>query len=351
MEIKTTSLLEEKSNAIKSTNFIASCVIALYHFAGFNSIQGGVNEKVTWLVEYLASGLAMSVFFFVTGFLFFVNFTTVKTYFLKIKRRIHSLLIPYLFWQLIGCIIHFLLYRNIDFKTFVKTTFLLQRYPPDGPLWHMYAVFLLAIVSPLLYYLLKLQKFSFLLVFILAVVFRHFSLYEFNPSYYYNHFAFKQCTYGYIPNILRYLPGYLFGAFFGFSLSNYKFSKEQCLQYVMIILVLSFSLEFLIPGIFFDFSVRLLPFLIIFSSPLKENKKIYNLSFLIYSLHFFVVEIFGSTFYNVFFQYTPFTSINNILYRSILFLITLLVACAVHFSLNKFCKNFLGIICGGRTGA
>lgn len=56
------------------------------------------------------SSIAVPLFFFISGFLFFYKTSsfTLEDYFRKLKKRIKSLFIPYIFWNLVGLFLVFL---------------------------------------------------------------------------------------------------------------------------------------------------------------------------------------------------------------------------------------------------
>lgn len=80
--------------------------------------MGNIETQVDWLhltgidLYYLLKvacssvlfGVAVPMFFFISGYLFFVNVDRMdkQTYYKKIRRRLHSLLIPYVTWNLLA---------------------------------------------------------------------------------------------------------------------------------------------------------------------------------------------------------------------------------------------------------
>lgn len=66
-----------------------------------NAGQYPVHEWLYHFISYELTGAAVPLFFFISGFLFFYRSSfSPLVYGKKIKRRVHSLLIPYLFWNL-----------------------------------------------------------------------------------------------------------------------------------------------------------------------------------------------------------------------------------------------------------
>lgn len=88
---------------IRKYNFAMTCAIVIYHApsldvrAGTTPFDAFVFKVANAAINNLGI-LAMCYFFFVTGFLLFNNYS-LELYPQKVKRRIHSLFIPYLLWQ------------------------------------------------------------------------------------------------------------------------------------------------------------------------------------------------------------------------------------------------------------
>lgn len=94
---------KEISDRIKIIGFLMTCVIAAYHCGTpkdpINAFDMKWNTFIGYTFESVAA-LAMSYFFMVTGFLLFYDLSF-KNYFEKIRKRLYSLLLPYLLWQII----------------------------------------------------------------------------------------------------------------------------------------------------------------------------------------------------------------------------------------------------------
>lgn len=109
--------------------------------------------------------LAMSYFFTVTGFLLFSGLSYGKIP-SKIKKRVKTLLIPYIVWELIATCYYVALGRVFSFGTWVSTVFLFNTWPPDGALWYVYTIFILACCSYVLLPLLSNSRIRGVVVFI-----------------------------------------------------------------------------------------------------------------------------------------------------------------------------------------
>lgn len=122
----------------------------------------------------LILGLCVPTFFFISGMLFFRNGPnlTKHDYIEKLKRRYHTLIIPYLLWNVIGLL--FLLLKKSpvtsafpQYDDFALTPWNILKgffaqphvdHPYDFPLWFIRNLIIIVLVSPLLGIILKLCK-------------------------------------------------------------------------------------------------------------------------------------------------------------------------------------------------
>lgn len=260
-----------------------TCFMVIYHS---NSVIpspetfGRLDENLSSLLIYAFSTmgkLVMSWFFTVTGFLLFRDLTF-ENYFKKIKRRVSSLLIPYVAWQCITAAVLAFVGNKPSLIDFLKGTFALSHFPVDGALWYVYAVFLMSLLSPILLLVFKNKKSGWCIIVLLLLIKEYLTVK--------NNFFADFFSYGLIPNILYYLPSYLIGSFLG------KFSEDatdgNTIFYAISLLLIAFLLNGVFPGYFEVIAIQLIPILILFFSPdipLLHDRKVYNLSFLTYALH------------------------------------------------------------------
>lgn len=127
-----------------------------------------------WLGETGVPG-----FFFISGYLFFLS---KKTYSQKMKTRVHTLLIPYLLWNLMILILYLAAWaigypQDINGRSLTDYTFIdyLRLFWDRGsfdngnyvpllcPLWYIRNLMIMSILSPFFYYLIKYARVSFLI--------------------------------------------------------------------------------------------------------------------------------------------------------------------------------------------
>ncbi|MCD8284519.1 MAG: acyltransferase [Opitutae bacterium] len=149
------------------------------------------------------AGIAVPFFFFISGYLFFLNTTWSKeTYFKKLKKRFWTLYIPLVCWGVPYLVVRYLSWRAglLQHDAFGNYTvvdfaldFVLGR--QNGPFWFIHALIISCLLSPILFWLIK--KFGIAPVIVFGLM--HF--YWAQPSYKY-HFG---------PDVLLF---FCFGAYF-----------------------------------------------------------------------------------------------------------------------------------------
>ncbi len=160
---------------LRSLSIVATFFVVFVH--SFNLIFD--NPSINQL--YLSSGLgftqnfisqgitrvASPLFFLISGYLFFSNLReSSKSYFLKVKGRVNTLLIPYLFWSFWGLLFFFIVQSIPQLTGFFSnnlvtsysvselvSTWLLNPIPYQ--LWFLRDLMMLVLLAPLLYYLVK----------------------------------------------------------------------------------------------------------------------------------------------------------------------------------------------------
>lgn len=156
-------------------------LVILLHCYSVQKIEGNhetyfrvLYPLYNWLGETGVPG-----FFFISGFLFFLS---KKNYNQKIITRIHTLLIPYILWNLLLLLLYIIAYiagfpqningRNIteynlidyirlfwDRGSYDKGNFV----PLLCPLWYIRNILIMSILSPIFYYIIKSLRELFLL--------------------------------------------------------------------------------------------------------------------------------------------------------------------------------------------
>lgn len=343
-----------KSTSEKFTlyNFLMTCSIVIYHSGSFTAAKflNTLDENIyTFIWKFFDNigSLAMSFFFTTTGFFLYYNLNE-KNVGKKLSRRIHSLLIPFLLWNLIYYIL------PIPNKGDFNLTEILRRLiidPFDGPLWYMLVIGLLAIFCPIFIKIFKHKKTSICLYIVLCLLCFYFTCYNLDP-------ILNCCTYGwYIERIVRYLPNYFIGALIGNFCPSLLDKDNKFLIYSSRLL---FVLCFIILGsgykqdsLFWCIN-RILPLLMWFtvssSSKLLKlsSSNLFKSSFMIYALHGFILYKIDPIIFN-----TPIL-INNLSTYTVTairlskLIIIVLISYLLYIILYRLCPKLLKLLTGGR---
>lgn len=138
------------------------------------------NSYFSWggVIEICSQGigrLAVPIFFFISGYLFFYKIACLdmKTYQHKLTRRIKSLLIPYFIWNLIILVIYILLFQcygielkkfveHLDLNTIIKAFVGFKQatgaFPIVYQMWFIRDLISVIIISPIIFFLIKRLK-------------------------------------------------------------------------------------------------------------------------------------------------------------------------------------------------
>lgn len=267
------------SNNIKVLGVVMTAAIVALHCGPTSSPNLGavdlwLNGHVTSFIKQLAV-LAMSYFFTVSGFLLFSGLTFEKIS-LKIKKRVRTLLIPYLIWQMLSTVYLAAVGTPYSIERWIGTVFLFQSWPPNGALWYVYAIFLLACCSYLILPLLKNPKVGAIVVTICFFVCYKF-YYSTNPA------IQKISDYGFFGVTIYYLPAYILGAYAGLHSDN----KHHTIALCMLILIAGFIFVSDNGESIAYITVKCIPtlMLLLLNLPvIGEGSTVYKTTFLVYAL-------------------------------------------------------------------
>lgn len=158
------------------------CVLFIHNYS-FREIVD--NEQIGGVMNLFSQGicrLAVPIFFFISGYLFFFNVTTfdTRTYLGKLKRRIKSLLVPYLIWNATILFVYYLFYcfgtkvsifeSNNSFIQILSNTFIGRKhatgtFPLVYQMWFIRDLFCVVLISPVINYLLNKMGIILILIF------------------------------------------------------------------------------------------------------------------------------------------------------------------------------------------
>lgn len=169
------------SNAITWLRFPLIFLIILLHCYSVQRLEGSHETyfKALYPFSLWLGETGVPGFFFISGFLFFLS---KKTYSQKLHTRVHTLLIPYLLWNLIVLILYLVAWavgypqdingRSItDYSVIDYLRLFWDRGSYDSgnfvpllcPLWYIRNLIIMSILSPILYYIIRYARETFIL--------------------------------------------------------------------------------------------------------------------------------------------------------------------------------------------
>lgn len=125
--------------------------------------------------------IAVPMFFVISGYLFFFNIDKWKhiVFVKKIRKRIRTLLLPYLLWNVIAISYPLSLYlfrdvpmpdNVIDWLAYFWSTDEKMNYPLDYPLWYVRDLIIMSLMAPLWWFLINRLKLIAIIIFLFLYV-------------------------------------------------------------------------------------------------------------------------------------------------------------------------------------
>lgn len=352
MKKKEGDILNEKiSKNITIISFIMTCIIICYHASYLGDPVINIDASLDLIVNDVLGDLsfvAMNFFFFTTGFMLFRNLSF-SSYIHKITKRISTLLVPYLIWQILFFLLKFAVLRqSATYINFFNTVFLFEQWPPNGPLWYLYIAFLLAILSPVILLIYKNIRLAQLFL-IIVMLFSNYSLASETLSN-------GSLSNTFIPNIINYLPGYIIGTYFGYYHSNNVRLKDLSSITMMLILAMIFNddgniANIALEGILKKTTLAIIPMLLVYTLPESKYLKLLaniKFTFLMYVLHPAIIALVEKPVYYIIFKHTHWYSIANICTIVVSLSLTATVSGLLYYLLKKHMPKILHILTGGR---
>ena len=318
--------------------------------------------NVSYVFSELIARVAVPLFFCVSGYLFFKKNSrgySIEDYKSKIRTRVYSLVIPYFFWNILVFILTFLLQISISkggddtILNYSVTDFfrifwdIRNGMPFCYQLWFIRDLIVITFISPIIYFLLKINTISLFVLILFAV----WWLVDIdNVRWYLNSqsvFFFCLGAYCAIHQIdivakvqrmksMSYLVSLASVAFIMFSFNDGQFYEynivlRQCIYHFCVL-----SLLFAFTNICID-NIK--------NKRWSVNKFLLNSTFFIYAYHAIVLG-YCYHFLNLFFH-----NKSDVYYLAMYFLLPTIVIIAgllIFKCLQKRLPNFAAIITGGR---
>lgn len=178
-------LSQYNSSKITILNTILIIMVLYIH----SYYEEAVNFPTALALERLLgthglSHVANLLFFTISGFLFFNGIESAKQCFPKIRKRVRTLLVPYLIWNVIFVLWYVILnaipgvgkYLNLNpteiFSSFKEAIIGLYWKPASHQLWFIRDLMIFVALSPIIYYWVKYAKmYGCLLLFVISIFF------------------------------------------------------------------------------------------------------------------------------------------------------------------------------------
>lgn len=172
------------SQKIRIVSFLSMIMVVLLHSYNINIKHSGqilyLEKDINWIVQNFVSNgitrIAVPIFFFISGYLFVIGSNlTSYDFIVKIKKRVRTLVIPYLFWTLFGLLFYYILQsfpqsQSFFTKKLIKYYNLLEWFnaifyePIPYQLWFLRDLIIMVLMSPIICFLVKKAKYIYLII-------------------------------------------------------------------------------------------------------------------------------------------------------------------------------------------
>lgn len=312
----------------------------------------GIYNLFSELISHHIGGIAVPCFFLFSGYFFFLKIEILdsRVYIKQIEKRLYTLLIPYLLWNLL--FIFVVLLKNYIFATLGRAPdemyiqiqqssfyYMFWRDPFVYPLWYLRDLICMVVLSPVFYLLFKYTKGLGLLL----IVIPYLMVWESN-----------------VPGLST--TAFMFfgiGAFTGMTrvdltalAENYRIQKV-----FVAILFLGFATYFA-ATYYYDFFIRFfIPFgiiatlclgnLLIKTPPLKlQLLRLSSSVFFIYAVHeIYIINWLKGSFFKL---TLSFTGLGKLVGYFVIPTLCLLICLCLYKFLEKFLPGLLRVLTGGR---
>ena len=158
---------------IDTINGVKGEYVVAYPFGG----QYPLYESTLYICAQIIARVAVPLFFIFSGFLFFYKSEefTARIYAKKLKKRVHTLLIPYLFWNILVIVMYAVVGMLLPGTTEISiakgynvSDWLMtlwnhngSGYPISAPFWFIRDLMVVSLFTPIIYWLTKTFNYYF----------------------------------------------------------------------------------------------------------------------------------------------------------------------------------------------
>ena len=219
---------QEVSHKITLFNWFMALLLVYYHWHGqfmdvslFSEKQPIVEADMQrWnLMFNNVGGMVVSYFFLMSGLLLYRGATR-KNIRQKVCRRIYSLGVPFLLWNMIVVLYRFVMFRTMCFSDWKSLALGFTLAPFDSPLWYMLVVLVFSLFAPIFIWIKDSKGMTTILMcglFIASTVVFFLVM----PN------RMESIWFGWYWNrLIGYLPVYLIGCYVGMYFDAYIFEER-----------------------------------------------------------------------------------------------------------------------------
>lgn len=336
------------SQVITNLRFPLMLGVVLIHCVLIEPVEAAREGMffVAFFIELLSHQIVapcVPLFFFISGYLFFLKFGdkfNVSDYGIQLKKRVRTLLIPYLFWNLvvIGCFafLHKCLpslinpaFNNVYQFSLLELCRSFWDFPGGQPIcyqfWFLRDLLEAVILSPIIFWLVKYGRFYLMAVLIV--------LYIYNPALY--------------PHQMM-LTFFTLGA--SFAVHKYDFvqmsRKMVCWAApLFLLLILLASIEPMCGCRGGSTVTGAILYVWLASKVSIRNNKLGECGFFVYAFHGFPILILSRILVAIL---HPSTTIMWLVCYVLCFMIIVILSIVLYFVMKKFFPKFTAVITGGR---
>lgn len=331
--------------------YFLSILVFLIHCPTFEyyNLHSKIAQCFYVFFKHTLIHTAVPLYMILSGFLYFRDYTNEK-YVEKNKRRIRTLVIPYLLWNTLNTLLiimarSFLSFASIEDKTIeinLKNILLgIFHYEYNGPFWFVFALIIFSLISPLIDLLLK-NKTSSIITIVTLIILLYFNI-GLPTSLFYNQ-----------SSIIYYLVGCFLGRFYLKWFSERKSLKFSLINLLLLIVLIVLYFFFYLYNISVNsilqnvllicFGLSLWFSFDIFLSKDHISPNYTNHHFVIYGSHVVISSVLAKILYFLLPKSEIFCYINFLL-TTILLLVSVEVFC---FLANKYLPRFYRMLIGNR---
>lgn len=336
---------------------------------GLNNPEWFINLVV--FISNVISPISVPIFFFISGFLFFYqkdfNYLIYKQ---KIGKRIKTLLIPYILWNIIAILNQAIRTLPIFASIFTNSSKIVYKFtlvrlfntffycnsqngifiypnadifadgylPINAPMWYIRDLMAIILISPIIFWFIKKIGFIFILLLCSYVCF-------IGPSF------FPDANY--ISLVIYNMIFFSFGAYYSIKQLNFIdcFQNFNLIPFVFLSFALidtfvnSFYIHFIVVIMGIISAIVIVSHLLKYEK-IKMNKLLTNSSFFIFALHTLIIDDIGKGL--IFLFHLPDTVFIMLSLYFIVPLLTIAICLLLYVFLKKYIPGLLSLLSGGR---